>query len=70
MKDNKDASPPKPLKTNKKIIKKDMIKIPVSSERQMKIIHLAQVNSIFPHNLLIPSSFMKKKNYQHNCHTN
>ncbi len=40
-----------------------MVKLPIRSERQMQVLDIAQVNSIFPNNVLalIPNSFLGKK---------
>ena len=52
------------MKIVKKVFRKDlMVKESAKSTRQMQILDVAQVNSMFPNNLLalIPSSFLTRK---------
>jgi hypothetical protein len=51
------------VKIIKKIKKESNLKDTAKSSRQMQVLDIAQVNSIFPSNVLalIPSSFLNKK---------
>lgn len=47
----------------RKVVKRELMKWPVRSERQMQVMDLAQVHSNLPNNILalIPNSFLVKK---------
>lgn len=55
--------PAKSAKAVKKVVKRELVKWPVRSERQMQVMDLAQVHSNLPNNILalIPNSFLLKK---------